>query len=251
MIQVEPPTKQAKPKNRMQLIIQNSLVAGLIVVMFLTGTWIANPDVTGSIGNLIGDSWTGLLQQLFGSSLGTGLADKSPWIAARVGGILAYLLLFASVALGLSNKLKLLDRYLTRSQVMYLHRFIAMLAISFTVLHVGGLLLDTYLKTNLIGILLPFTMSYRPLWSGLGTVAIYGALAVAVTAYMSKRVGYKVWRTIHYLSFGIFAATLLHGVMAGTDSTSLWMQGIYLVTGGTVATLTGLRFFKTKTKKSQ
>jgi len=233
-----------------RLIVQNGLVALIIIALFLVGSWIANPNIVGAIGSTIGDGWTSLMQNLFGSSIGTGLADKSPWIVARVGGILAYLLLFASVGLGLANKLRLLDRYLTRAQVMYLHRFIAMMAFVFTGLHVGGLLLDTYLTFDLGSLLIPFTSEYRPLWTGLGTLVVYGAAAVAITAYLSRRVGYKVWRTIHYLSFGIFAATLMHGLMAGTDSSSLWMKLIYIATGGCVAVLTGVRFLKPKKAKT-
>ncbi|HEX2910417.1 MAG TPA: ferric reductase-like transmembrane domain-containing protein [Chloroflexia bacterium] len=242
---------QPPAQKMVKLVLLNLLVAGLVAASFGIGVWFARPEIITAFGGMIGQKWTELVVHGFGSGTGNVLATQSPWIMARVGGILAYLLLFASVAYGLANKLRLLDNFMTRAQVMYLHRFVSLLAIIFTVVHVVGLLLDTYLQFSPGAILIPFTATYRPLWTALGTLAIYGAIAVALTAYYGGRIGYKVWRTIHYASFGIFAATFVHGLMAGSDSKSLWMQVIYLVTGGIVAFLTGIRFFNQPAKTAK
>jgi predicted ferric reductase len=239
-----PTSFRQRQRQQSRIIWQNLLVATLIIFLFGLGATLTNPDFPAALANLLAQSWVGLLQTLFGQELGSGLSEKSPWISARVGGIMAYLLLFASVALGTANKLRLLDRLCNRATVMYLHRFISLAAFLFTGLHVGGLMLDTYLKFDLMTVLLPFSSGYRPLWTGLGTLAVYGALAVALTAYLAKRLGYRVWRTVHYLSFGIFVATFMHGLMDGSDSKTVWMQTIYLTTGAVVTFLIGVRFFK-------
>jgi DMSO/TMAO reductase YedYZ heme-binding membrane subunit len=72
---------------------------------------------------------------------------------------------------------------------------------------------------------------------------MYMAVAIIVSFYLTRRLGFKVWRTIHYLSFVMFVATFLHGLLAGTDSTSIWMQATYLGTGFVVSFLVGIRIF--------
>jgi hypothetical protein len=36
-----------------------------------------------------------------------------------------------------------------------------------------------------------------------------------------------VWRKLHYTSFAVFALTLAHSVFAGSDTGTIWAQGLY------------------------
>jgi predicted ferric reductase len=63
---------------------------------------------------------------------------------------------------------------------------------------------DSYLRIGLAQMLVPFAVSYNPLWTALGAFAMYGILVVGISAYLASKLGYKVWRSIHYLSFGLF-----------------------------------------------
>jgi sulfoxide reductase heme-binding subunit YedZ len=236
-----PPTAPATSNGR--LVLLNVTVGLLIVAFFMVGFWAGHPTQTEAVTALPGQWWDRWLEGRFGADLGSGLAEKSPWMAARAGGILIYLLAFFSVILGLVSKLKWLRAVLHPARLMYLHRLVALLMLVFTVVHVGGLLLDAYLKMNLFEVLVPFTAGYRPLWTGLGTVAIYAAIIIVVTAYLAGRLGYRVWHSLHYLSYGLFAIGFLHGLMAGTDSAASWMQFVYMITGFVVVTLGGVRFF--------
>jgi sulfoxide reductase heme-binding subunit YedZ len=46
--------------------------------------------------------------------------------------------------------------------------------------------------------------------------------------YFKKRIGQRAWRSIHYGSFGVFVASLIHGIQAGSDSAHPMVIGIYL-----------------------
>jgi predicted ferric reductase len=135
------------------------------------------------------------------------------------------------------------DRIFHRASIVYLHRIFSLSLLVFSALHIVGLLLDRYIKMDLAQMLIPFDTSYRPLWTGIGTLSLYGAVAVVVSFYLSGKLGYKLWRATHYLSFLVFAGGFMHGLMAGTDSKSSWMLTIYLITGFIVVFLTGTRFF--------
>ena len=223
--------------------IANLVIAAILFVVFLVGFSLADPSAAQALNDLVTQRWDSLMQRLFGPTLGPGLAEKSPWILARAGGIIGYLLLFFSVCLGLFSSMRMLNRFIHPAGMIHLHKIISLLVLVFTVFHVGGLMLDTYLRVTLFEAMVPFTTSYRPLWTGLGTIGVYMIVSIVISFYMAGRLGFKVWRTIRYLSFVMFVVTFVHGFTAGTDSTSSWMQLIYMATGFVVTFLVGIRIF--------
>lgn len=246
------PTKtQAHPKNPLANQVRSmmlSFVLGLLIFfIFLAGFCLNNPVNTQLVGNIFGiagERWQGFLEGWLGATVGPGLAEKSPWVLARAGGVLAYLLLFASVTLGLCVSLRLTDRFIRRAAIVYLHKLLSLVMLTFIVLHLAGLMLDHYLKFSLYQSLLPFNATYRPFWTGLGSLALYGAIALVSSFYLAEILGSKLWRAIHYGSLAVFVVALLHGIMAGTDSKASWMQVIYGGSGLVVAILLGLRLYR-------
>jgi sulfoxide reductase heme-binding subunit YedZ len=228
-----------------KLVITGLALILLLGIAFIAGLWITNPNEGwgAAIVAWPGQVWQQILQSQLGEQLGSGLAQKSPWITARVAGVAAYLLSFASLILGLTMSMRWLHSVLHPVATAYLHKILALLTVVFLALHLTGLALDSYLQIGLDQSLIPFGVaSYRTFWTGLGTVALYAMVLVVVTAYLATKIGYKAWRTIHYLTFAIFGISLVHGLMSGTDSSSLWMQLAYLGTGLIVAILMVIRF---------
>jgi sulfoxide reductase heme-binding subunit YedZ len=217
-------------------------VATFIFVIFFLGYSQSNTTFLGIVSALPGQYWQNFLQNSLGQPIAIGLAEKSPWLLARVGGIISYGLLSTSVILGLCTSLHLTDRFLHRAKVVHLHKILSLSTLAFVILHVIGLLLDSYIKISLVESLIPFSTKYQPFWTGIGTLSLYGIIAVVISFYLASRLGYKIWRVVHYLSFALFASSFLHGILIGSDSRSLWMQLIYLTTGFSVIFLTGIRF---------
>jgi sulfoxide reductase heme-binding subunit YedZ len=85
--------------------------------------------------------------------------------------VVAYLLVSATVALGLllSGKERL-ERW-PRFAVEDGHRFAGVLAGTFTAIHLFWLAVDSQAHLGVRGLVIPFTSSYRPIWTGLGIVA--------------------------------------------------------------------------------
>ena len=142
------------------------------------------------------------------------------WYAARAAGVVAYLLVSASVALGLALAGKERLQRWPRFAVEDVHRFAGILAGTFIALHVFWLLVDSQAHLGLGNLVVPFTSSYRPFWTGLGVVAAELLLALAVTNHYRKRISYRLWRRLHYLNFAVWIAATAHGLGAGTDSGS-------------------------------
>ena len=74
------------------------------------------------------------------------------WYLARAGGIVAWRLLTLTVIWGLLLRTRLTPSA-TRQSLADLHRFLAGLAVTFTAVHVAGLLLDDYVQLDLVDVL--------------------------------------------------------------------------------------------------
>jgi sulfoxide reductase heme-binding subunit YedZ len=157
------------------------------------------------------------------------------WYAARAAGVVAYCLLTSGVLLGvlLAGRARL-PRW-PQFAVTDVHRFVALLTGAFVVLHVFALLLDRYVHTSLLAVLVPGASSYRPFWVALGTVALELLAAVGISNLLRKRLGHSRWRRIHYLTFAVWAAATAHGIGAGTDAGAEWLRLLYVVSIGSVA----------------
>jgi predicted ferric reductase len=170
--------------------------------------------------------------------------DHTWWYLTRATGLVAYLLLFASVTLGLLLTGDLLSRWLQRFRIYDLHRFLALVTLGLTAVHMFIVLPDEYLHFSVVELLVPFASPYRPTYMGLGAFAFYVMVVVIGAFYLRPRVSYKLWRLVHYATFAVFGMALVHGAGAGTDAGSAWSQSLYALTGLVVFNLTVHRALK-------
>lgn len=157
------------------------------------------------------------------------------WYTARAAGVVAYALLTGGVLLGVLLAGRVRVPLWPAFAVEDVHRFVALLTGAFVVLHVYTLLLDRYVQTSVLAVLVPGTSAYRPFWVALGTVALELLAAVGVSNLLRKRLGHTRWRRIHYLTFAVWAAATAHGIGAGTDAGSGWLRLLYVAAVGSVA----------------
>ena len=163
------------------------------------------------------------------------------WYLSRSAGFTAYLLLFVSVALGIAMGTRLVERFARRNLIFDIHRFTTILALAFTLFHVYILLADGYFNFNVWQLSIPFLSPYRSWQTASGVFALYIMAIVIVSFYVRQHIGYRAWRALHYLTFGLFALAMLHGITAGTDTTEPWAKLIYLGTGAGIAALIAYR----------
>ena len=78
---------------------------------------------------------------------------------------------------------------------------------------------------------IPMASGYRPVAVALGVVAMYAMVAVIVLSWLRKRIGTTWWRRSHLLAVPVFALSLVHGLLAGTDSPRPAMWCLYLGSG--------------------
>jgi DMSO/TMAO reductase YedYZ heme-binding membrane subunit len=144
--------------------------------------------------------------------------EHAAWYLARAGGLVAWAMVILSVIWGLLLSTKLFGSRPKPSWVLDLHRFFGGAAVSFTALHIVGLVADNYVHFGAADLFVPFVSEWRPLPVALGIVALYLLAAVEVTSLMMRRLPRKLWRWIHLTSYLLFFAVAIHGASAGTDS---------------------------------
>jgi predicted ferric reductase len=153
------------------------------------------------------------------------------WYLGRSAGLIAYWLLFLSVVLGIAVSSRVFDGLFARGWVYDIHKFLSIFVLLAMVFHVLILLPDPWAKFTLVEMLVPFESHYRPTPVALGTVTLYGSIAVTASFYLKRFIGQKGWRWLHYTTFGLFVMALIHGLLSGTDSERPAVQISYLVSG--------------------
>jgi hypothetical protein len=169
-------------------------------------------------------------------------SNPAIWYAARASGVAAYVALSLVVSLGLGLGGKAQSRAWPRFSIEEVHRFGGLLVGFLIGIHVLAIAADSFLPFSLTQLLVPFTSSYRPLWTGLGIAGAELLVALAITNHYRRRLPYAFWRKAHYLNFAIWALASVHGLMAGTDRGATWLAVLYAASVAVVAGLLAWRF---------
>ncbi len=150
---------------------------------------------------------------------------KALWFLNRGTGFVLLSLLTLSVVLGVMASSRRLPKWWPRFVGNELHRRVALLSLSFLVVHIATAVLDSFVSISLLDSILPFQSPYRTIWLGLGTVAVDLFIAVLITTGLRGRMTEAAWRSVHVLSYLAWALSVVHGLGTGTDSHRAWALG--------------------------
>lgn len=135
-------------------------------------------------------------------------------------GLVAMVLLTINILLGLL----LSARYNTvrdwphrKLPVFDIHNWTAYTALALIVLHPVLLLFSETAHFRLVDVLVPIRSPHQTLYNNLGALAFYGVLLVVVTSYFRSRLGSRLWKKLHYVSYAAAAFLFIHGVMIDPD----------------------------------
>jgi sulfoxide reductase heme-binding subunit YedZ len=166
--------------------------------------------------------------------------DPTFWLLARASGLAAYAVLTLSVLAGLVLKSRPFAR-LKPATATEVHRTLALTGLGALVLHGASLVLDSTVKVTPAALVVPGLVSYRPAAVATGVVAAWLFVAITASFWVRKRIGVRVWRKLHWLTFALFGLATIHGVAAGTDSSQPWAHGLYIGALGAVTAATAWR----------
>ncbi len=159
------------------------------------------------------------------------------WLASRASGLVALGLITVSVALGLTMSSRMSRFPRLKAKLIAIHEHTATFGLVAIGVHGVTLLGDSWLNPGLKGLAVPFTMSYRPLWTGLGIVGGYVAAILGLSFYARRRIGARLWRKAHRFTPVAYALAVAHTIGAGTDASTPWMRWWLLISVPAIGTL--------------
>jgi sulfoxide reductase heme-binding subunit YedZ len=159
------------------------------------------------------------------------------WLSSRAAGVVAFALVSLSVLIGLG----MANRLVRGRSVVKLHEHLALAGLVAIAVHGITLLGDSWLDPGAAGLLVPFAMDYRPVFTGLGIVAGYLAALLGLSFYLRRRLGARRWRSLHRLTVLVYLLGAIHALGAGTDAEAPWMRAVLLATGAPILFLFLLR----------
>lgn len=164
------------------------------------------------------------------------------WLVSRAAGIVALVLLTATLVLGTLATAPTRSAGWPRWARQLLHRDLALLSIGTLLVHVGAVVLDDFVDIRWYAAVLPFTSAYQPVWVGLGTLAFDLILVVIATSLLRVRLGARSWRAVHWLVYAAWPIAVLHYLTTGTDAGTRWGVGLAVLAIAAVVTAVGVRF---------
>lgn len=146
------------------------------------------------------------------------------WFASRATGLVALVLLTASLALGVAMAGRAAGPRWPRFALGAVHRNLSLTTLLFLAVHVSTAIIDPYAKIGWLDAVVPFVSVYQPFWLGLGAVALDLMLAVLVTSVVRPRVGPRLWRAVHWSGYLCWPVAVVHGLgIGGKDSELGWV----------------------------
>jgi methionine sulfoxide reductase heme-binding subunit len=163
------------------------------------------------------------------------------WLVSRASGIVALGLITLTVLIGLTMSTKVLRRPGIGRTLVRLHEHLALVGLGAIAAHGLALLGDPWLHPGIGGLSIPFALSYRPLFTGLGVIGGYLAALLGLSFYVRRRIGVRVWRRLHRATVLVWVLGVVHTLGAGSDAATPWLRALALLPAIPIAYLVALR----------
>jgi DMSO/TMAO reductase YedYZ heme-binding membrane subunit len=150
----------------------------------------------------------------------------STWGVIKAAGMTSYMLMFISVVLGAFSYGAAIPPK-AKKWLLPIHQSTGWFGFLFGLLHGAVLIIDGYRPFLPSEVLVPFASGFHPVTLGLGTLALYIMAAILISSDIIRRLGKKIWKSIHLLSYPMFLFLLIHGAMDGSDAEKPWAFLMY------------------------
>ncbi|MFI1165085.1 ferric reductase-like transmembrane domain-containing protein [Streptomyces sp. NPDC020801] len=129
---------------------------------------------------------------------------------ARLAALIAYVLMVATVVLGVMLRLRFMQRTVNRATFYGAHMTLALSAMIFGGLHGLTFLYQPIWRIHWPELTVPFLGGLQRVPVGLGILGTELAIAVACSVWLQHRLGYHRWLRTHQFAYASFALIWLH-----------------------------------------
>ncbi|PYC79530.1 hypothetical protein C7C46_14325 [Streptomyces tateyamensis] len=129
---------------------------------------------------------------------------------ARLAALIAYVLMVATVVLGIVLRMRYFQRHVNRSTVYGAHMTLALSALIFGGLHGVTFRYQPVWQLSTLDLVLPFAGGQQRIPVGLGVLGTELAVAVGCSVWLQQRLGYRRWLKFHQFGYFAYALIWLH-----------------------------------------
>jgi sulfoxide reductase heme-binding subunit YedZ len=158
-------------------------------------------------------------------------SSQTLWYLTRGSGLMSLVLLTGAVALGVLTTAGWRATWWPRFLTLGVHRNLSLLAVVSLLVHIASTIADGFAPIGWWDAIIPFHSPYRPLWLGLGAIAVDLLAAVVVTSLLRRHLSLTLWRAVHWTTWAAWPVAVLHGLGTGSDTTHRWTQVVYVGCG--------------------
>ncbi|WEG12092.1 ferric reductase-like transmembrane domain-containing protein [Pullulanibacillus sp. KACC 23026] len=152
------------------------------------------------------------------------------WHLIRLFGWLAYFFFSMSLVFGMLSRMSSFKK--KWGLFSAIHMSSSWAGLFATLGHILILIVDSYQPYTIKEIFIPFVAQYDRIASGLGTLAFFIIVIVLFTSdVMRSKMNKKVWKRIHLMVFPAWLLMLIHGVVMGSDTKTVWGTSVYWISG--------------------
>jgi predicted ferric reductase len=153
------------------------------------------------------------------------------WYLGRSSGFVVYGLLAGSMALGLAISSRILDGFVQRGWFFEMHKFCSLVVVLATLLHVLVFIPDRHLGLSVGDLFIPLHAQVNPGPKVVAISTFYLMTALTLSFYITRWIGQKAWRYMHYASFLVMVGATIHAIWAGSDAQALVVRLSYFGVG--------------------
>ena len=140
------------------------------------------------------------------------------WWVDRSAGLVSLALLTVVLALGVASVGRPMRVSPVRAGAQAVHRQLSLAAVLLLALHVGTAVADGFVPLRVRDVVIPFAAQWKPLWVGLGALAVDLLVVLVVTSLLRSRLPRRVWRGVHVLAYALWPLAVAHALAIGSDA---------------------------------
>lgn len=172
----------------------------------------------------------------------------STWEWIRLLGFVAYFYFTVSIIFGLLRKSSYVKSH--KNLLFQLHESAGWFGFTAVLAHMLLLIIDRYEPYSIAELLIPFTSDYKPVLSGIGTIAFYLFFIVIVTSDIwIRKMKFAIWKRVHIAVLPAWFLSFIHGILLGTDTENPFILIFYGSTVTLVVLIFLLRYMSEQNKK--
>lgn len=157
------------------------------------------------------------------------------WYLSRIAAMVAWALMSVSMVWGVLLASRVFRGLDNPSWLKDVHKYLSTLTLLMASIHTAALTMDPFVHFTALDLMVPGRATYQgatpviELALAVGVVAFWVMTVVYLTSLVMDKLPRWLWKSIHYLAYGVFFAVGIHAAFAGSDVGTWWYGAVTIV----------------------